>query len=170
MISCGTPLGAGNAPAPFSAVTLVLAILGALAGGLVLNVMPCVFPILSLKAMALARSGSDHAKVEGVAYTAGVMLACMALGAAMLGLRAAGTQVGWAFQLQDPGVVALLLLLAVAITANFAGLYELPGLSIESGAGAAKGGWLGAFGTGLPLLFDCANSTLNSSSNSHYDC
>jgi hypothetical protein len=80
----GTPLGKADAPAPFSAMTLVLAILGALAGGLILNVMPCVFPILSLKAMALARSGSDHAKVEGVAYTAGVMLACMALGAAML--------------------------------------------------------------------------------------
>jgi DsbC/DsbD-like thiol-disulfide interchange protein/cytochrome c biogenesis protein CcdA len=147
----GIPLGKGDAPAPFSAVTL--AILGALAGGLILNVMPCVFPILSLKAMALARSGSDHAKVEGVAYTAGVMLACMALGAAMLALRAAGTQVGWAFQLQDPGVVALLLLLAVAITANFMGLYELPGLSIESGAGGAKSGWVGAFGTGLLAAF-----------------
>jgi DsbC/DsbD-like thiol-disulfide interchange protein/cytochrome c biogenesis protein CcdA len=149
----GTPLGKADTPAPFSAVTLALAILGALAGGLILNVMPCVFPILSLKAMALARSGSDHAKVEGVAYTAGVMLACMALGAAMLALRAAGTQVGWAFQLQDPGVVALLLLLAVAITANFMGLYELPGLSIESGSGTAKSGWVGAFGTGLLAAF-----------------
>lgn len=149
----GTPLGNGSAPAPFSAATLVLAILGALVGGLILNVMPCVFPILSLKAMALARAGSHNAHVEGVAYTAGVMLACMGLGAAMLALRAAGTQVGWAFQLQDPGVVALLLLLAVAITANFMGLYELPGLSIESGAGGAKSGWLGAFGTGLLAAF-----------------
>jgi len=149
----GAPLGRAAAATPFSAVTLALAILGALTGGLILNVMPCVFPILSLKAMALARSGSDHAKVEGIAYTAGVMLACMALGAAMLALRAAGTQVGWAFQLQDPGVVALLLLLAVAITANFLGLYELPGLSIESGAGGAKSGWVGAFGTGLLAAF-----------------
>lgn len=149
----GTPLGKADAPAPFSAVTLALAILGAMVGGLILNVMPCVFPILSLKAMALARAGSHNAKAEGVAYTAGVMLACMALGAAMLALRAAGTQVGWAFQLQDPGVVALLLLLAVAITANFAGLYELPGLSIESSGGAGKGGWIGAFGTGLLAAF-----------------
>ncbi len=149
----GTPLGKGSAPVPFSAATLALAIFGALVGGLILNVMPCVFPILSLKALALARAGSEDAHVEGVAYTAGVMLACMGLGAAMLALRAAGTQVGWAFQLQDPGVVALLLLLAVAITANFAGLYELPGLSIESGSGAAKGGWLGAFGTGLLAAF-----------------
>lgn len=149
----GTPIGKGSMPAAFSATTLVLAILGALVGGLILNVMPCVFPILSLKALALARAGSHNAHVEGVAYTAGVMLACMGLGAAMLALRAAGTQVGWAFQLQDPGVVALLLLLAVAITANFAGLYELPGLSLESGSGPAKGGWLGAFGTGLLAAF-----------------
>jgi len=149
----GAPLGKADRPAPFSAVTLALAILGAMVGGLILNVMPCVFPILSLKAMALARAGSHNAHVEGVAYTAGVMLACMGLGAAMLALRAAGTQVGWAFQLQDPGVVALLLLLAVAITANFAGIYELPGLSIESGSGSAKGGWIGAFGTGALAAF-----------------
>ncbi len=149
----GTPLGKADAPAPFSAMTLALAVLGALVGGLILNVMPCVFPILSLKAMALARAGSHSAKAEGLAYTAGVMLACMGLGAAMLALRAAGTQVGWAFQLQDPGVVALLLLLATAITANFAGLYELPGLSLESGPGGATGGWTGAFGTGLLAAF-----------------
>ena len=148
----GTPIGKADAAAPFSAATLAFAILGAMLGGLILNVMPCVFPILSLKAMALARAGSHNAKAEGLAYTAGVMLACMALGAAMLALRAAGTQVGWAFQLQDPGVVALLLLLAVAITANFAGLYELPGLSIES-SGGSKSGWLGAFGTGLLAAF-----------------
>ena len=151
--AAGTPLGKAYAPTPFSAATLAFAILGAMLGGLILNVMPCVFPILSLKAMALARAGSHNAKAEGLAYTAGVMLACMALGAAMLALRAAGTQVGWAFQLQDPGVVALLLLLAVAITANFAGLYELPGLSIESSSGSAKGGWTGAFGTGLLAAF-----------------
>jgi thiol:disulfide interchange protein len=130
-------------------------VLGALFGGLLLNIMPCVFPILSLKAIALARAGESEAKAraEGLAYTAGVVLACIALGGLLLALRAAGTQVGWAFQLQDPGVVALLLLLATAITANFAGLYELPGLSIESSGGAAKGGWLGAFGTGLLAAF-----------------
>ncbi|MCW1382487.1 protein-disulfide reductase DsbD family protein [Novosphingobium sp. KCTC 2891] len=141
----GTPVGA---VAGFSAATLGLAVLGALLGGLVLNVMPCVFPILSLKALALARGNSHRAHVEGLAYTAGVVLACLALGGAMLALRAAGEQVGWAFQLQDPGIVALLLLLAAAITANFAGLFELPGLSIERGSGS-----MGAFGTGLLAAF-----------------
>ena len=123
-------------------------ILGALVGGLILNIMPCVFPILSLKAIALVRAGGSEseAKVEGVAYTAGVVLACVALGGIMLALRAAGEQVGWAFQLQSPGVVVALLVLAAVITANFAGLFELP--SIDTGSGPRKGA-AGAFSTGL---------------------
>ena len=125
-------------------------ILGALAGGLLLNIMPCVFPILSLKAIALARAGESEARAraEGLAYTAGVVLACVALGAALLGLRAAGEQVGWAFQLQEPGVVVLLLVLAAAITANFAGLFELPAISVSMG-----GDRTGAFATGLLAAF-----------------
>ncbi|MEQ5788693.1 thioredoxin family protein [Erythrobacter sp. NFXS35] len=125
-------------------------ILGALAGGLLLNIMPCVFPILSLKALSLARAGESEAKAraEGLAYTAGVVLACVGLGALLLALRAAGEQVGWAFQLQEPGVVVALLVLAAAITANFAGLFELPSLSVTSGGKPA-----GAFATGLLAAF-----------------
>lgn len=127
-------------------------VLGALVGGLILNIMPCVFPILSLKALALARAGGSEAeaKVEGISYTAGVVLACVALGALMLALRAAGEQVGWAFQLQEPSVVIVLLVLAAAITANFAGLFELP--NIDTGSGARKGAG-GAFATGLLAAF-----------------
>ncbi len=150
--AAGTPLRGAAAPAAFSWALLGLSVLGALAGGLVLNVMPCVFPILSLKALALARGNSQHAHAEALAYTAGVTLACLALGGVMLALRAAGSEVGWAFQLQEPGVVAVLLLLAMAITANFAGLYELPGLSLSGGA-PGKGGLWGAFGTGLLAAF-----------------
>jgi DsbC/DsbD-like thiol-disulfide interchange protein/cytochrome c biogenesis protein CcdA len=142
----GDPVG-GSA---LDAASLALLLGAALLGGLVLNVMPCVFPILSLKALTLARSGHSGAaaRAEGLAYTAGVVLACLALGGAMLALRAAGEQVGWAFQLQEPGVVAALVLLAGAITANFAGLYELPGLSLERGSGST-----GAFATGLLAAF-----------------
>ncbi|MEO0642787.1 MAG: thioredoxin family protein [Pseudomonadota bacterium] len=126
--------------------------LGALVGGLILNIMPCVFPILSLKALALARAGGSEAeaRVEGLAYTAGVVLACVALGAIMLALRAAGEQVGWAFQLQEPSVVIVLLVLAAAITANFAGVFELP--NIDTGSGSRKGAG-GAFATGLLAAF-----------------
>lgn len=131
---------------PMTGTSLPLLLLAAFAGGLILNVMPCVFPILSLKAISLARAGESEAtaRSEGIAYTAGVVIACVALGAIMLALRAAGEQVGWAFQLQEPGVVVALLVLAVAITANFAGLFELPSIPITQSGKPA-----GAFSTGL---------------------
>jgi thiol:disulfide interchange protein/DsbC/DsbD-like thiol-disulfide interchange protein len=129
---------------------LPLLLLGALAGGLLLNVMPCVFPILSLKALSLARAGESEAQArrEGLAYSAGVIVACLALGAVMLALRAGGEQVGWAFQLQEPLVVAGLLLLAVAISANLLGVFEfaVPGI-------AGDGSPQGAFATGLLAAF-----------------
>jgi thiol:disulfide interchange protein len=133
------PVGMANTP------PLWTLILGALVGGLILNVMPCVFPILSLKALSLARAGGSEAeaRTEGLAYTAGVVLACVALGGVMLALRAAGEQVGWAFQLQEPGVVVALMVLATVITLNFAGIFELP--SVDTGNGQGRG----AFATGL---------------------
>lgn len=137
-------------PKNTSAPPIWTLVLGALLGGLLLNIMPCVFPILSLKAIALARAGESEAtaRAEGLAYTAGVVLACVGLGALLLALRAAGEQVGWAFQLQQPGVVVGLLVLAAAITANFAGLFELPSLSVSMG-----GEKTGAFATGLLAAF-----------------
>lgn len=142
----GTPLKDPVA-ANFSLPILLLA---ALAGGLLLNVMPCVFPILSLKALSLARAGESEAEArrEGLAYTAGVVLACAALGALLLALRAAGQEVGWAFQLQEPAVVVVLLLLATAITANLAGLFEF---AVPGFAGAANP--RNAFATGLLAAF-----------------
>ena len=123
-----------------------LILLGALAGGLVLNIMPCVFPILSLKALSLVKAGVGPAQArrDALAYSAGVLLATVALGALMLALRAAGEQIGWAFQLQEPGVVVALFLLACLITANLAGLFELPSVPItQSGKPASS------FATGL---------------------
>lgn len=142
----GDLVTSGEIPLP----PMWLLLVGALAGGLLLNVMPCVFPILSLKAISLARAGESQAQArhEGLAYTAGVVLACVALGALMLALRAAGEQVGWAFQLQEPGVVVGLLLLAVAITANLMGVFELPSLSFTRQGEPAS-----AFATGLLAAF-----------------
>ena len=129
---------------------VLLALAGALLGGLLLNVMPCVFPILSLKALSLARAGGDEraARREALAYTAGAVLACLALGVALLAVRASGAAVGWAFQLQDPRVILFLLLLVTAIALNLAGLFELP-----SPGGRAGGGRMGAFGTGALAAF-----------------
>jgi thiol:disulfide interchange protein/DsbC/DsbD-like thiol-disulfide interchange protein len=147
----GEPIaGAPRTDAAAALASLPLLLLGALLGGLLLNVMPCVFPILSLKALSLARAGESEAqaRAEGLAYTAGVVLACLGLGALLLSLRAAGQQVGWAFQLQEPAVIAALLLLACAITANLLGLFEfvVPGF-------ASHGSPKGAFATGLLAAF-----------------
>jgi DsbC/DsbD-like thiol-disulfide interchange protein/cytochrome c biogenesis protein CcdA len=130
---------------------VLLALAGALLGGLLLNVMPCVFPILSLKALSLARAGAGDERAvrrEALAYTAGAVLACLALGAILLAVRAGGATVGWAFQLQDPRVILFLLLLVTAIALNLAGLFELPALG-----GRLGGGRTGAFGTGALAAF-----------------
>lgn len=139
------PPGAGAA---WGAAALAFA--GAVLGGLLLNLMPCVFPILSLKALGLARSGESEAqaRAEALAYTAGVVLVCLALGATLLGLRAAGSTAGWAFQLQDPRVIAVLLLLVIGIALNLAGVFELPTPRF-----AARGGATGAFATGALAAF-----------------
>ena len=128
------------------------ALLGAaLLGGLILNIMPCVFPILSLKALSLAKAGGSEAaaRKDALAYTAGVVLACLALGGLLLVLRASGEAVGWAFQLQEPGVVVALFLLAVALTANFLGAFEIPGMAITGGGASGRG----SFATGLLAAF-----------------
>jgi thiol:disulfide interchange protein len=149
--SGGTVLGA-DTPAAGAGTTLAVAFGLALLGGLLLNIMPCVFPILSLKALSLARAGGSEreARHEALAYTAGVVLVCLALGGALLGLRAAGSAAGWAFQLQDPRVIMLLLLLVVAIALNLSGLFELGSLDMVAGKG---GGVAGSFWTGALAAF-----------------
>lgn len=134
-------------------VTLV-ALAGAILGGLLLNLMPCVFPILSLKALSIARSSSHagNARSEAVAYSLGVIVVCLLLGGILLTLRAGGTQVGWAFQLQDPRMIFVLLLLTCAIAFNLTGLFELSGLNAGSGLAERKGAG-GAFWTGALAAF-----------------
>jgi len=138
----GTPIGGLG----WSAV--LWAVLGAIAGGILLNLMPCVFPILALKALHLSRAGGEarEARSDALAYTAGAIIGTGVLGAILLAIRAAGAEAGWAFQLQDPRTIMLLLLLAVAITANLLGLFELPVVG-----GAARPA--GSFGTGALAAF-----------------
>ncbi len=144
----------GGSPASGDVPSLPLLLLGAILGGLLLNIMPCVFPILGLKALALAKAGSDEgtARADALAYSAGVILSCVALGGIMLLLRAGGEEVGWAFQLQSPAFVLFLLLLMVAVTANLAGLFEFQGFAVGQRLDRMPG-LSGSFWTGVLAAF-----------------
>ncbi len=141
------------AAAPTSAsppLTLLAAIGLALGGGVLLNLMPCVFPVLSMKALALVQTGAGErgrARTEGLAYTAGVLVTFLAVGGALVAARLAGAQVGWGFQLQSPVVVAGLAYLLFAIGLNLSGLFEVKGPA-GFGGGLARDGAVGAFFTG----------------------
>ena len=127
-----------NAPPPMAAVAATLApsrlamtlwlgaLLGAFLGGLLLNLMPCVFPVLAIKVLGFAKPGHTRAehRWSGWAYTAGVVLSFVLLGALMLALRAGGSQLGWGFQLQSPGVVVGLALLFTLLGLNLSGWFE----------------------------------------------
>jgi thiol:disulfide interchange protein DsbD len=119
----------------------------ALLGGLVLNLMPCVFPILAMKAMALARlGGAARAEVrrEAAGYTLGVVGGFLALGGVLIALRAAGAAAGWGFQFTEPGLVAALSWLMLAVGLNLSGVYAVRGPSL----GGVPSRW-GSVGTGL---------------------
>ncbi len=121
------------------ATSLGLALLLALAGGALLNLMPCVFPVLSLKVMGFAGHADDRKQMlaSGLAYTAGVVLSFVALAALLLVLRAGGEQLGWGFQLQQPAVIAVLAALFTLIGLNLAGVFEL-GSVLPSSMAAAR--------------------------------
>ncbi len=115
-----------SASAPSAPIGLWAAMLGALLGGLILNLMPCVFPVLAIKVMGFAQNADDQRgrRISAAAYSAGVVASFVALGALMLALRSAGEQLGWGFQLQSPAVVAVLAALFTLIGLNLAGLFE----------------------------------------------
>jgi thiol:disulfide interchange protein len=118
------------APMPAEPSTPLLATLGlALLGGLLLNLMPCVFPVLSLKLLSFAQPGQRRRDrvSAGLAYTGGVLVSFVALAGLLLVLRAGGEQLGWGLQLQSPLFVAALALLFTLIGLNLAGLFELRG-------------------------------------------
>ncbi len=124
----------------------------ALGGGVLLNLMPCVFPVLSLKAVGLLESihVSHHAqRMHGIAYTLGVLVFFCAVAAVLILLKAGGASVGWGFQLQIPWFVALLAYLLFLLSLSFAGLLEFGGRFMGVGESLThRGGYLGSFFTG----------------------
>lgn len=125
-------------PPPTPAIGLGVALLFALVGGALLNLMPCVFPVLSLKVLGFAHHAGDRRQLlaGGLAYTAGVVLSFVALAALLLALRAGGEQLGWGFQLQSPAFVAALAALFTLIGLNLAGLFEFGSVLPSSWAAA----------------------------------
>ncbi|WP_348071190.1 thioredoxin family protein [Polaromonas sp.] len=150
-LKANAALGAPPTGANASSLTLIAALLGALLGGIILNLMPCVFPVLAIKVMSFTKEKSQSVRLAGgLAYSAGVVLSFLALGALLLGLRATGEQLGWGFQLQSPAVVAALAVLFTLIGLNLAGLFEFGSFVPGRVAGLqAKSPTLNAFLTGV---------------------
>ena len=129
---------------------LALVLLLALAGGVLLNLMPCVFPVLSIKAMSLVSGAGQDQRAHGLAYTAGVVFSFGALAALLLSLRAGGDALGWGFQLQSPWVVGLLAYVFFAMGLALSGLFEFGTRLMGVGQDLTqKGGLRGSFFTGI---------------------
>jgi thiol:disulfide interchange protein DsbD len=140
----------GAAPTPaFPPLRRVLVF--AFLGGLILNLMPCVFPVLAMKAVALAQGAArGEARTHGLFYTAGVLVTFAALGVALLVARAAGAAAGWGFQFASPVFVAAMAWLLFGVGLNLSGVFVLGSRLTGTGnALAARGGNLGSFCTGL---------------------
>lgn len=128
----------------------LLAIVLALAGGVLLNLMPCVFPVLSIKAMSVVSGAGHDQRGHGLAYTAGVVLSFGLLAAVLLALRAGGEAIGWGFQLQSPLVVGILIYVLFALGLSLSGLFDFGTRLMGVGQGLAdKGGLSGSFFTGV---------------------
>lgn len=147
----GTGTGAVTAQAPQSG--FMGAILFALLGGLILNLMPCVFPVLSMKAMSLVKMGErerKHAQIYSLYYTAGILVCFLLLAAVLILLREGGAQIGWGFQFQNPLIVLSLSLLFFVLGLNMSGLFEMGTRLMGMGAKMTGGdGARSSFLTGM---------------------
>jgi len=148
------PVGQAIAPSGTGAEPgLLLAVVLAFAGGIILNLMPCVFPVLFLKALALVGSAGDSKRgqrAHGMTYAAGILCSFWIIVGALLALRTLGKQVGWGFQLQSPGFVVAMACLLFFMALSLAGMFDV-GLTLTSAGDnlARKSGYTGSFFTGV---------------------
>src|SRR6266851_6064114 len=152
------PAGAGAAPAETPAAekttaSLPVLLAFAILGGLILNLMPCVFPVLSIKAIGLVEQAKKHpaaVRTKGLVFAAGVISSMLCLAAVLLILRAGGEEIGWGFQLQSPLFVTLLLYLLLAVGLNLSGVFEVGGGLAGVGDGLTQGdSYRASFFTGV---------------------
>lgn len=144
-VAAGQPLFAASALARATGLAFI--------GGLLLNLMPCVFPVLFIKGLALVRSGNEERhglRMHGFVYALGILVSFWLLVGVLLGLRAAGSVLGWGFQFQSPVFLSLMAALLFFLGLSLAGQFEI-GLSLTSTGGsfAAKQGYAGSFFTGV---------------------
>jgi thiol:disulfide interchange protein len=131
--------------------TLLFALLLAFAGGVILNLMPCVFPVVSLKILGFVQSAGDdprRVRAHGLTFALGVLVAFWALAALLLALRAAGEEIGWGFQLQSPAFVAAMAFLLFGLGLSLAGVVEI-GTSLTRIGGAEGSGHRSSFMNGV---------------------
>jgi thiol:disulfide interchange protein/DsbC/DsbD-like thiol-disulfide interchange protein len=145
------PIGS-VAPDAYANLGLLAAVLLALVGGMVLNLMPCVLPVLSIKVLALvqhSQSAPREVRLQGVAYAAGVLVSFAVIASALIGMRAAGAEIGWGFQLQSPIFVTLMIYLLFAVGLNLSGVFSIGGRVTGIGSDLAlREGYAGSFFTG----------------------
>jgi thiol:disulfide interchange protein DsbD len=145
--------GSAAGAAAMPAIGLGAALLFALLGGLILNLLPCVFPVLSVKALSLvahARAGPGRVRRHGAAYAAGVLASFAALAGLLAALKAGGAELGWGFQFQSPVFVLLLAWLMFAVGLLFSGVFTIGGsIAGVGGALAGRPGYAGSFFTGV---------------------
>ena len=137
-------------PQPSDWGTYLVLLLSAFVGGIILNLMPCVLPVLSIKFFSLAKVNAETRWREAMLYTLGVLVTFTALGGVFLGLRAGGAAIGWGFQLQSPPVVTALIILFWMMGLSFVGFYEF-GNSLTRAAGKFEN--TGSFATGCLSVF-----------------
>jgi thiol:disulfide interchange protein len=150
-ISISAPIGSPTSNG-YPLLAFVAAVLLAFAGGIVLNLMPCVLPVLSIKVLALVRhtqSTTREIRLQGLAYAAGVLASFAIIGGVLIGLRSAGAEIGWGFQLQSPIVVGLMVYLLFAVGLSLSGVFEIGGrMTAIGGDLASRKGYSGSFFTG----------------------
>ncbi|MGC1386794.1 MAG: protein-disulfide reductase DsbD domain-containing protein [Steroidobacteraceae bacterium] len=145
-------LPAKSRSAPDTPALPVLVLL-AVVGGLILNLMPCVFPVLSIKAIGLVEQAKKHpaaVRAKGLVFAAGVLSSMLTLAGVLLALRAGGEQIGWGFQLQSPLFVTLMIYLLLAVGLNLSGVFEVGGGLAGLGDGLTQGdSYRASFFTGV---------------------
>lgn len=132
--------------------SIIRALLSALVGGLILNLMPCVFPILSLKALVVAKKAEKRpheVRTHGIVYTLGVVASFLALAAILIFIQMSGRTIGWGYQMQSPEFVAAMLAVFFVVGLNLSGVFEMPGLFGNLGGDVAtRDNLMGSFCTG----------------------